>query len=61
MSGGKREWCARNQHRTPNPDSHTDEQNQSVPRSDSGDVGRDASVTSLGLNVLEYTDGSGDS
>lgn len=30
------------------------------PRNDKGDVGRDASVTSDGLSVLEYIDGSGD-
>jgi hypothetical protein len=30
------------------------------PRNDRGDVGRDASVTSDGLSVLEYIDGSGD-
>ncbi len=30
------------------------------PRNDSGDVGRDASVTSVRLSVLEYMDGSGD-
>lgn len=30
------------------------------PRNDRGDVGREASVTSVGLNVLEYIDGSGD-
>ena len=30
------------------------------PRNDRGDVGRDASVTSVGLKVLEYIDGSGD-
>ena len=30
------------------------------PRNDRGDVGRDVSVTSVGLNVLEYIDGSGD-
>jgi len=30
------------------------------PRNDRGDDDRDASVTSVGLNVLEYIDGSGD-
>jgi hypothetical protein len=30
------------------------------PRNERGDVGREASVTSVGLNVLEYIDGSGD-
>lgn len=30
------------------------------PRNERGDVGRDASVASVGLNMLEYIDGSGD-
>ncbi len=30
------------------------------PRNDKGDVGRDASVTSVGLSTLEYIDESGD-
>jgi hypothetical protein len=34
--------------------------NSGRPRNDRGDVGRDASVTSVGLSVLEYIDGSGD-
>jgi hypothetical protein len=34
--------------------------NSARPRSDKGEVGRDASVTSVGLSVLEYIDGSGD-
>lgn len=34
--------------------------NSGRPRSDKGDVGRDGSVTSVGLSVLEYIDGSGD-
>ena len=34
--------------------------NSGRPRSDKGDVGRDASVTSIGLCVLEYIDESGD-
>jgi hypothetical protein len=31
-----------------------------VPRNDSGDVGREASVVSVGLNVPEYMDGDGE-
>ena len=34
--------------------------NSARPRNDKGEFGRDASVTSVGLSVLEYIDGSGD-